>query len=1088
MKNANRQLPYRAERFFALRIPLLPFTTYLQWTGTLESPAAEETRLHQALVLDKERLRAGLRQLIARPEIREALYLASPTLDQSLEHWLHNPESERGQAAERVLVRYFQRMTHRCTPFGLFASHSSGKTGPATRLGLDPSRRFQRRTRLDRWTLGRLVNHFSGNRALREQLTYFPNSTLYRAAGRLRYTEITIGEQDAREFKLVAVAENDALLDILQRARTGASISRLSQALAEAEEVSLEAAAAFIQELIDSQILVSDLEPALTGPDPAGQLAEQLVRCPETAESGRLLQEALIEIGDLDRTGIGQAPERYRQLGKRMESLPASLDLSLLLQVDLFRQAPEIALGPEVIRELEQSTALLQRISPRSKWDPLAEFKAAFERRYEQRWVPLLEALDPETGVGFPVESGQEGTDAPLLKDYGTGNLPAGNGSVGPEWTRRDVYLYKRVQELAAQNIHEWVLSAGDLKALERPGAVAPVADSAAIFAVLSADSVQAAADGRFQISYRHCYGPPGARLFSRFCHGDDELGKQTIDYLHREEQFRPDAVYAEIVFLSQPRHGNVLARPLLRDYELVVLGRSGHDSDRQIPVNELLISVIDQRVVLYSEKLGKEIIPRLTSAARHSGSLGVYEFLGLLQDQRGIGPICWSWGGLENERALPRVSCGSTVLSRAQWRVEAGEFRPIIEAQGEEQYRRARQWKQKRGLPRFCLLMDEDNELLLDLDNPLGIESFCDVVRKREAFTLVENFPGPDQLAVQGPDGRYTSELIVPVLRVPDVAEAERPAIPRRAVGRAHITESLAPGSDWLYFKLYGGQGSADLVLVEAIAAAVSELKSRGRVDHWFFIRYNDPDPHLRVRLQGNPAQLCADALPGFYRHLNPMVEDGRLWRIELGTYQRETGRYGGPENMERAERLFGLDSEAVMEIIQCSLGDEGADLRWQLALAGADRWLKDFGFGLEDRHRLAKRARDAYLKEFHPDDKGPQGWFAERFRRERKVLEPLVASSDASDPESLRRGLEALARRSRLAAPLIGEIRELDVQGRLTVSLEELAHSLIHMYINRVLRSSQRLQELVIYEFLVRLYGSLIARQGKTHVAEAG
>jgi thiopeptide-type bacteriocin biosynthesis protein len=1088
MKNANRQLPYRAEKFFALRIPLLPFTTYLQWTGTLDSPAAEETRLHRALATDKEKLREGLRRLTARPEIREALYLASPTLDQSLEHWLRNPESERGQAAERVLVRYFQRMTCRCTPFGLFASHSSGNTGPVTRLALDSSKRLQRRTRLDRWTLGRLVNHFSGNRALREQLTYFPNSTLYRAAGRLRYTEISVGEQDARQFRLVAVAENDALLEILQRARTGASISRLSQALAEDEDVSLEEAEAFIHELIDSQMLVSDLEPAVTGPDPASQLAEKLARCSETAESGRLLQEALVEIGELDRTGIGQAPERYRQLGKKFESLPVPLDLSLLLQVDLFRPTPEIVLGPEVIRELEQSTALLQRISPRSKWDLLAAFKAAFERRYEQRWVPLLEALDPETGVGFPVEAGQEGTDAPLLENYVFGNASIGSKSAGPEWTGRDVYLYKRVQELAAQNIHEWALSEQDLNALEHPGTVAPVADSAAIFAVLGADSAQAVAEGRFQISYRHCYGPPGARLFSRFCHGDEELGRQTIDYLRREQQFRPGAVYAEIVFLSQPRHGNVLARPLLRDYELVLLGRSGHDPERQIPVNELLISVVDQRVVLYSERLGREIIPRLTSAAHHSGSLGVYEFLGLLQDQRGIGPICWNWGGLENERVLPRVTCGRTVLSRAQWRVEAGEFRPIIEARGDEQYRRVRQWKQERGLPRFCLLMDEDNELLLDLDNPLSIESFCDVVRKRKVFTLVENFPDPGHLAIQGPEGRYTSELIVPVLRVPEVAEPEYPAVPRRVSGKAHITESLAPGSDWLYFKLYGGQGTADLVLVEAIAAAVSELKSRGRVDHWFFIRYNDPDPHLRVRLQGNPAQLCAEALPGLYRHLNPMVEDGRLWRIELGTYQRETGRYGGPENMERAERLFGLDSEAVMDIIQCSLGDEGADLRWQLALAGADRWLRDFGFGLEDGYRLAKRARDAYLKEFHPDDKGPQGWFAERFRKERKALEPLVASCDAPDSEPMRQGLEALARRSRLSAPLISEIRELDAQGRLTVSLEELAHSLIHMHINRVLRSSQRLQELVIYEFLVRLYGSMIARQGKTRVAEAG
>jgi len=42
----------------------------------------------------------------------------------------------------------------------------------------------------------------------------------------------------------------------------------------------------------------------------------------------------------------------------------------------------------------------------------------------------------------------------------------------------------------------------------------------------------------------------------------------------------------------------------------------------------------------------------------------------------------------------------------------------------------------------------------------------------------------------------------------------------------------------------------------------------------------------------------------------------------------------------------------------------------------------------------------------------------------------------------------------------------------------LAELAASFLHMSINRILRSAHRAQELVLYDFLARLYQSASAR----------
>ena len=114
---------YTPSGFFALRTPLLPFDELLAWGKELQAPAAltDPTRLEAALAADRARLRQHLRAAIERPEVREALFVASPDLEERLPVWLREPDGEAGQKMERALVRYFARMAGRATPFGLFA-------------------------------------------------------------------------------------------------------------------------------------------------------------------------------------------------------------------------------------------------------------------------------------------------------------------------------------------------------------------------------------------------------------------------------------------------------------------------------------------------------------------------------------------------------------------------------------------------------------------------------------------------------------------------------------------------------------------------------------------------------------------------------------------------------------------------------------------------------------------------------------------------------------------------------------------------------------------------------------------------------
>src|SRR5262249_4447016 len=124
-RGSRGQLDLQPAGFFLLRTPLLAIGELASWADGLEAaalgPEAGGEPLERALDADRGRLRARLDDLLARPEVAEALWTASPGLAGELDSWRRAPEGEAGQKIERALARYLARMTARPTPRALFA-------------------------------------------------------------------------------------------------------------------------------------------------------------------------------------------------------------------------------------------------------------------------------------------------------------------------------------------------------------------------------------------------------------------------------------------------------------------------------------------------------------------------------------------------------------------------------------------------------------------------------------------------------------------------------------------------------------------------------------------------------------------------------------------------------------------------------------------------------------------------------------------------------------------------------------------------------------------------------------------------------
>ena len=166
-------------------------------------------------------------------------------------------------------------------------------------------------------------------------------------------------------------------------------------------------------------------------------------------------------------------------------------------------------------------------------------------------------------------------------------------------------------------------------------------------------------------------------------------------------------------------------------------------------------------------------------------------------------------------------------------------------------------------------------------------------------------------------------------------------------------------------------------------------------------------------------------------------------------------------------------------MAILRGLHGDAGAELRWRAALAGIDLLLDDLGLTLEQKAAIARRACDGYGQEFGA---GPtfRRVLSRRYREQRSGLERVLAAR-AEPPAALAPSLAALRRRSASIRLVAAELRCLAQTGRLSTTMLDFAMSCAHMHVNRVLRSGQRAQELVLYEFLDRLYSSQAARRAR-------
>ncbi|MCL1667505.1 thiopeptide-type bacteriocin biosynthesis protein [Elizabethkingia ursingii] len=276
-------------------------------------------------------------------------------------------------------------------------------------------------------------------------------------------------------------------------------------------------------------------------------------------------------------------------------------------------------------------------------------------------------------------------------------------------------------------------------------------------------------------------------------------------------------------------------------------------------------------------------------------------------------------------------------------------------------------------------------------------------------------------------------------------------------------IIRKFTPGSKWLYFKIYTGIKTADIILEEVISPALSYLKKNNLILKWFFIRYSDPKPHLRIRFLLTNSKEYNNILNYIHNVSDIYVESGEINNIQLDTYKREMERYGS-KTIEDTESLFKMNSEFTLDYLH--LDDEEKII---ISVFYIDKMLDKLNLSIEKRLGWIKESNYSYKQEFNADKK-----LNNQLDKKYRIFKPKYLEFTHSQEFSEER--TAIIQHIEENNTVLQHVIQKNNTQLLKISLQYFFRSIIHMAINRMFISEQRLFEMIIYDYLHRYYKTLL------------
>jgi lantibiotic biosynthesis protein len=660
---------------------------------------------------------------------------------------------------------------------------------------------------------------------------------------------------------------------------------------------------------------------------------------------------------------------------------------------------------------LEDVSALLSfinKVAPAVKNRSLEAFKTNFSKYYEQKEIPLGIALDPQLGLGY----------GEFAQSHSTMELVDVLQAQQPEQEALKTIMYNEWYEFMLNKLIQQIPIHLEEYEFKKTNTNHPMPNTLSVSLHLHGQ----------QAVIHHAAGATANALLGRFSliKSFETYGKQIAQH---ESIANPDVIFFDVAYQCEKKVDNVNRRQTLYSHELAI--DSWSTLTDPLLLEDIMVSVHHDEIVLRSKKHNKRLVPRIASAYNYQRSdLSLFRFLSDLQYQKISANLTLNlediFPGLDH---YPRVNFKNCIVCPEKW------LMPAI-----TEMTKLKEWFLVKKINFPISVGISDQTLIVNPNDPQDLNFLLHYAQQQgqRRFYLTEALLPQATTVADEYGNSYNAHFIVDFCHGQTVYH-------NYASRDNHQTSKQRdlklPGSEWVYLEWHAHASSTDALLAKEIKQLLKINDCY--IDQWFFIRYNDPDHHIRLRLKLKQASFISQILIHINRFLSIGNYDDNIRTVMIKSYDREIQRYG-EETMPLVEHFFYLDSKAIIKDVGKLSNEQHYNQVYDFAHHLASILYPD----VKERLAYFKRLAENFANEFN--------FGSSAF----KVINKHYEQKNTWNKSFNHTRKE----------PMIAIFKNIIQQCDQSHHLNMLA-DLIHMHINRRFSENQRLHEAIIYQHLFKL-----------------
>jgi thiopeptide-type bacteriocin biosynthesis protein len=974
-------------------------------------------------------------EILNDPYFQTALYLASPLFYQQLasKHFDFNSLSAKEKLS---ILKYYNRMSFRSTPFGSFSSFTMAEWGQDELIRLDADKNGKLHLNIDQEIVLPLAEALIGNEF--EKYTYICNPGLYKSGKEFRFIKTNYSDDKKNVIFALESFEYNALTVGLIEFCTG-NFKHGKEIVAFMREISgcdLETARDYLNFLVSAQIVIAHTANNIIGED----YLLRLLNYAENAASS--FSQSLHKIYQQLHIANFPSVNPLIKLTNQLKSLFSDLGKpNQFFYAGLERKVSEGSLAVKYQQQITDGLKALSILAQPVQPSILLQFIQDFKNRYDRQKVPLLQAIDPETGIGYgPLTTQSSEKELLHLVNF---KGPKDN-NISLEWSAVHQLLLKRWTDnlYSTDSIQ---LNDEDLHSIPSNLTLSSPPTLSVVFRIIE--------NG---IYLETVGGVSATALIGRFTTWSEEVHNLSQQIASQEQLLNRAVVFADIGQLSDTHADNINRRKHSYEYEISVNAVSTLSSDHQIALSDLWISVAGDKLILESASLQKVIIPRLSSAYNYNrNNLAVFRMLCDLQYQ-----------GLQGNYSLdleqyfpgmaqyPRVTYKQTILCPALWHLSAQDLKELKSLTEDKAITRFKMIQEKLKLPAIVGLSKFDQQLVFNTEKPKEVSFLLECLKGMDNAILQEFFFPVG--SVINNEGNPMIDQFIAFLYKTDGVYGDYQTT--ETVAKSKIKQEYILGSKWLYLKIYCNPTIANNLLVKKLLPLLQQF-DQNTLFSWFFIRYKDSGCHIRLRLKVRE-EFIGHVLIKLKKRFADKVRYHVIREYQADTYRREIERYG-PDIIQLVEGFFHGSSELILNYIKISAFKSFRNTYHSMAFVSVAYLLNSFLPEIDGQIIFLEQMVNTFYSEFS-NDKSLRIDMDLKYRELKNEIKGLLNGQGYYE-------ILKLSEWSRLFEEKTVHVLKA-TSGFTSKRKTQLLADLIHMHLNRLFIDRQRNQELIIYYCLYK------------------